>query len=325
MSDSIFRRLLPSWARTENPVYRLETHHRRKNRAANNLRWGCLPLILLTTNATILLILTLVGLSQGYYDPTDTVLSTLALVILGLQAVQLTAGAGVNILTIVQAAPTISGEVELQSWRLLRTTILPLREIVLAKLAGALNELRLPLAGLLTLRFISTITGLIFGSYLIRSSLYYSSRRDILRFWMDGEWIPITIAILVFLLYYTLQPAIQFGVNGVLGMLASAYARSRSRAVASALIGRLALWIASIVGNVGAMYGLGYLLIANWSQPAYAPIEAFRNRSAPSDLAIVWVFSMTIAVYILIVLLGQIGFITIGHKLTLRRSRHLEV
>ncbi len=320
-----FQRALPRWARPEHPVYHLETQRRTQNRSLIALRLGCMPVIFAITGLVILSIMVVIIFSDPFWDIGEAYLGTLWLVVAAIMFIQAIAGAVVNILVIAQATPTISGEVELQSWRLLRTTTLPLREIILAKLAAALSQLRAPFTGLVILRTISLVTGLFGIAYILRNAFYYMDAGERHDFWTEGLWLPITIAIVTFLVFYALQPVIQFVLNGTLGVLASALARSRSRAVAAGLAARLGGWVASILLNVGAIYFLIYLLVMNWSTPYSAPMRAFRDRPEPSDLAIAWVLSLTAIVYILAVLALQIGLTLLALRMIQRRARHLEV
>lgn len=323
MSGKNAHRLKLAWARNEHPVYHLETRRRTQNRSLMALRWGCVPAIFAITGLAILVTMALVLLSGGFWDAEEALQMILGFTLAVLLFIQIGAGAIANILVIAQAAPAISGEVELQSWRLLRTTTLPLREIILAKMAAVLAHMRAPFVGLLILRAISTLTALFIVAYAVRSEFYYRDPQYRGEFWTDGLWVPYTIAGLVFLAYYVLQPVIQLVLNSMLGMLASAYARSRSRAVATGLTGRLAGWVTSIMLNIGAIYALGFLLLANWASPNYAPLKMFQGRPVPSSVQIAWVTGLTVAVYILVVLAGQVGFVMGALRLTQRRARHL--
>jgi hypothetical protein len=236
-------------------------------------------------------------------------------------ALQVVAGAVSNLLMIAQSSPLISGEVELKSWELLRATALPLRDIILAKSAAAIRQLRVPLIGLLVLRGISTITALMLAVYtLYRDTFYYFDIEQWRTFIQNAPRyaVPLLLPVALFLLYYTMQPVIQTVLNGALGLLASAYSPSRGRAIAAGLIGRLVLWIASILLNVALLYGGGYL-IGRWLTSTYS----IPGRALSSDEVVVWVLGMTIALYIASVLASQVGLIMFAFGLTQRRARRV--
>jgi hypothetical protein len=305
-------------------VFWLESNRNGRSAVLNLMRFGCLPLILAVGGLVAMGVGTLVFVQEAGYNVDDAFMLTLAATFGALLLVQVLAGAGANILMVAQSAPLISGEVELQSWGLLRTTTLTLREIVMAKLWAVLNQLRGSLLGLMILRVASAGSALLFLFYLLlRDILYYMSRTE----WLDSLkqqiWLPPIVAALVFLTWYLAQPLFQFVFNGALGMAASTFARSRGRAIAIALATRLVLWVTSIVANVGFIYLLGFLLIANWSQPQYAPIEWFSRFAEPSDQAISYVMSGTAILYIAIIALIQIGLVVAALVLTQRRARQL--
>lgn len=315
-----FQWMRPRWARDDHPIYHLETQRRVQNRALMALRWGCLPGVFAVTGLLILTV-SVVGLVSGsLLEGSYGTVSILMVATWLLLLVQVAAGAMVNVMVIAQAAPAISGEIELQSWRLLRTTTLPVREIILAKLAAVFEHLKLPFVGLVILRAVTAGTGLLF--YLYTLHMEYLDGLSWIRFLREGKWLPVGAATLVGLSFFAAQPAIQFALNGTLGMLASVMAPSRSRALASGLIGRLAGWVGSILFNVGAIYGLGFL-ITNWAEPYSAPLPMFRDRPAPNDDLVLWVVCAIICLYLVVALAVQIGFIGGSLRFIERRARHL--
>lgn len=326
MASTTSKRFLqrPAWARPEHPVFWLESNRNGRSAVLSLMRFGCLPLILAVGGLVAMGVGTLAFVQEAAYNVENAFMTSLAATVGALLIVQVVAGAAANILMVAQAAPLISGEVELQSWGLLRTTTLTLREIVMAKLWAVLNQLRGSLLGLMALRAASTGTALLFLMYLLlRDILYYMSQARWVETLQEQIWTPPTVAALVFLAWYLVQPVLQFVLNGAVGMAASTFARSRGRAIAIALATRLVLWVSSIIVNVGLIYLLGFLLIANWSQPQYAPIEWFTQFSQPSDQAISFVLSGTAILYIMFVALLQVGLLAAALTITQRRARRL--
>lgn len=304
------RRLRPAWAQPDHPIYRLESRRRAASPALRGLQSGCLPLILAAAGLAAggVAALSLANRPfQGVISVVQNALLGLSIAFILLQAL---AGGAANILTVAQTTPLISGEIELQSWSLLRATTLSLREIVLAKYAAALSQLRSSLAGLIILRIASTVTGLLFLAYSLRSTLYRDPRA-LETALQRGTWVMPVVAGLLFLIWYVLQPVVQFFLNGALGLLASSRARSRGRAVVMGLAGRLGTWVAGVVLHVALIYGLIYLLVLNWAQPASAPLRAFRTLAEPSPQQVALVLGSVAALYVLLVAAFQVG-VTVG-------------
>jgi hypothetical protein len=320
--------LLPTWVQHEHPVYDLEVRRRIENRALTILRLGCVPAILATASLALSVILAAAVISQAswlydWYSLDSMNTTLLGWAVATIMIIQLGAGAMVNILVIAQTSPTISGEVELQSWGLLRTTMLPLKEIVLAKYAAALRQLRAPLFALMILRAASTITILLFAaSTTLRGTLYYMDASQWSRFWREILWLPPLIAFVVALIWYFLQPIVQLLLNGAIGMMASAYASTRAQAIAAGLVGRLAAWVA--VGTLHLGIGLGLIFLnSQWASGQYSSIAAFNTASSPSELATTWITCIMYGGYVLSFFLVQLAAIAILLGLVLRRARKL--
>lgn len=316
----------PRWARHEHPVFWLEARRQVRNRGLAAIQGAFLPVLFGVVGLTIPVMMAFVVPSfYGFNDLESDIAILLTLEIVVLACIQLGAGAIVNILTVALAAPLISGEIELQSWRLLRTTMVSLPEVVFAKMSAVLYELRTMLLGLLILRLISTGTAiLLFMHIMLRETMYYMSAVEVKRFLANGECAPYVILMAAIVFYNLSQPIVQALMNGILGMAASSYARSRSQAIAGGLVGRLVVWVGTTLLNVGLIFGLIYLF-NSWSSPSYAPLEIFHNMPAPTEEQITWAICLTISGYLLGYLLAQTGFIFISVGAVLRRTRRLGV
>ncbi len=316
-------RLRPGWARPEHPVYRLEQRRRVASGALRALQHGCLPSLLAAAGLAAVAAIVLAAPQQIMWSLESSMSGTLSTVLVLMVLIQLVGGAASNILMVAQASPLISGEVELQSWGLLRSTTLTVREIVLAKYAATLAHLGSALIGLTALRLASATTALLWLAYTLLRGTFYFDRAGWLRMIERRLWVGPVIAGVICLAWYVTQPAVQHLLNGALGMLASSFAPSRARAVAAALAARLAGWAGSIVVNGGLIFGLGFLILANWAEPQYAPIRAFRTLPPPSDLEVSLVVSGTVAVYVLTVFAAQVGLTLLALRLAQRRARRL--
>ncbi len=237
--------------------------------------------------------------------------------------IQFVAGAASNILVLAETAPLVAAEVEMQSWGVLRSTVLSVREILLAKLAASLANLRAPLVALTILRAATTVTGLLVVAYsLSRSTFYYDE--DAWRVAVQtGRWVLPTIAGLAGAVWFAAQPRIQFALNGALGLLVSTVTRSRGRALATALAGRVMGWALSIVLNVGLIYGLVYLIVENWGSPTSAPLRAFRSLPTPPDWLVVQVMAGVGLMYVLVVAALQLGIARGALALATRRASRI--
>ncbi|MBN1313093.1 MAG: hypothetical protein JXB30_16905 [Anaerolineae bacterium] len=272
-----------------------------------------------------ILVVTVLMLPIGISDsPNSAVQLILGFAIGTLACIQIGAGGIANLLTVLLAAPLISGEIELQSWRLLRTTMMPLPEIVFAKLAAILNEQRIMLWGLYVLRFISTGTVVLFIVYgVMRQDLYYSDIQ-FRTFFISGKWLAYIILMTAIASYNLSQPLVQSVLCGMLGLAASAYTRTRSQAIAGGLVARLICWIGTTLLHIGLIYGIVYLF-DNWSSPSYAHLEIFHNMPTPTSSQITWASYLMASGYLMGFLAAQVGFILFLAGIVLRRARRLEV
>jgi hypothetical protein len=323
--------LAPRWARPDHPVYQLETRRRVLNGSILALSRGCLPVVLgvlglVFFGALVWGLDDLYRWANSWQDLGNVFMSALGRAMLALMIAQFAIGAMTNVLVIALAAPTISGEIELQSWRLLRTTTMPLREVILAKFAAVIRNLRGPLSGLVILRAASLGTLLLLFAYFLSSEVfYYMGPREWRDFVNEGLWFPPLFPIALFVVYYAAQPWIQFYFNAALGMAASTFARSRANAIVYGLTARLVIWILSVMFGIGALFFIFFVLAANWADPQYAPLAFFQDWPEPTPFQISLVISLSFAVWLAAILIWQVGFSLGALVLTRWRCRRLSV
>jgi hypothetical protein len=319
-SSSAFRIRLPVWARPSHPVFHQETQRHAVSKGLAVLQLIFLPILFAVASLSLFgaLTLTLPLLVDATAD--SVVLGVLSVSLSILMTIQFGAGALANVMVITQVSPVISGEMELQSWRLLRTTTLPLHEIVFAKFSAALLHLRLMLGGLMILRIITAVSAVLLFLYTILRQDIYS--RGITDYFLGFEWIPQIFAMGVVLVAYLYQPVIQYFLNGSLGLVASAYTRSRGQSIAGALMLRLAVWAFAFLIHVAAITSLSSMIDA-WAHPSSAPYQSFHLLPTPSTQAVTWVTFLVIAGYAIAVVAGQIGLSMLTTGIALRRSREL--
>ena len=231
-------------------------------------------------------------------------------------------GAMMHILVIAQTAPLLSGEVELQSWDLLRTTSLPLREIILAKFAAALSTLRAPLYGLLALRIAAIASIVLFiGTGLMQNEFAYMSSDEWRLFWLELRWLPPVLGGLVIAFVLLVQPVVEFVLNGSLGLLASAMSRSRGQAIAVGLAARLTMWLAGALGHI-VFGGSLIFLYGEWVNRRYSSIDAYSVLGATTVLEEMWVLALLLVGYALALTAISVGLTLVSTGIALRRMRN---
>lgn len=308
----------PRWFETNHPIFWMETRRRAGAGMHRSIRYAMLPAILLAVESIIFLS-TLLSLTSVPFPDEITIWGMGEFVTLGLTMafvllliIQVAFGGAINLVTVALAAPLISGELELKSWELLRATTLTLREILLAKLSATLHQLRPPLLGLMIIRAISTSTGMLLFYFIsLDSALSAISYGNINMASVAEEWLPIAIALTSLALVLLVQPPIQMIVNILLGMLASAYTQSRSRALAIGLGLRVALWGITIVAGSSGLI-LTTTLYNRWRWDYLAPPE--HPQLVTAALSIGWA---------LVFLLAQLVTMFGSWKLMMRRARRL--
>lgn len=154
-------------------------------------------------------------------------------------------------------ATSISAEVEAQTYRLLRVTPIPARQIALAKFGAAFWQLRVPLT------FVMVIRGFLMVSVLVIAIIFIS----IAEVWPDiGAFLlsafqtePASVVInvvagagvlgsvLLLVAFYLIQPALNVLLFAAVGLFASSVAKTRSTGLLGAAGLRIVLWMISYV------------------------------------------------------------------------------
>ncbi|MGF1506469.1 MAG: hypothetical protein ACFB51_15260 [Anaerolineae bacterium] len=305
---------------SDNPVFRFEAARDQSAHWSRTLRYGCTLILLAALVLVLTAVVTVTTLANIAYSLEELVINLLVVSVLVLVALQILAGMGLGILTVAQAAPAISSEVEMQSWSMLRTTALSLGQILAGKFAAVYARLRTPLISILVLRLITVLTGLLLGAVLImRDQVYWIHAGAWDRFWISGAWQPFVFAVPVVIIYYIGQPLLQFVVNTALGLFYSAHNRQRVRALTASIASRLVLWVLMLVVNGLAIYGL-VLLVDEWSYAYWAPQLYVQ---LPTTTTILWAIGSVLFVWIAVQLAWQAGLALFTMALTYRRARYL--
>lgn len=314
---------ISAWAQGDNPVYRLEAAKTVTNKRLRSMQLGCLPSIIGVMGLGITAVLGISALQFPYWNPERYVIDVLLYSLLAMLFLQVTTGAALNISTIAFISPAVSGELEMQSWSILRTTALNLVDVLLGKCLAVMVHLRLPLIGIVLLRAVSLTTALLLITFAFwRDTLYYWDTFEWQLVFGQQVWIPVLVAGTLIALFYLLQPMLQFLISDALGVLASTITRSRTRAIATGMALRLSTWIVAILLNVGIMIAF-VTLFTSWADPRFSQIEVFRNTTGPSQAQQWWVMGISLSSYVLAVLLGQVGLLAFCFGMAVRRARRL--
>ena len=126
----------PAWIQATHPLYRRE--HQRWSRLTvwQNMRWGCLPLIVILMAPPALCMLVLIG-DELLTEPILPGTLFIGIVI----ALQWLVSGLITIMGTIGGALTIAPEREAQTWELLRLTTLRTTEIIGSKVSAVLSQL----------------------------------------------------------------------------------------------------------------------------------------------------------------------------------------
>ncbi|MBN1120025.1 MAG: hypothetical protein JXJ17_03015 [Anaerolineae bacterium] len=268
-----------------------------------SLRKGCLPLIALLVlgSAGCCGVVTL--LSSTSVDEWPLVVGAMFVgLYIGGELVRWLVGLLATALT----ATVLSAEVEAQTVGLLRLTPIPMREIVLAKYGAAVRQFKVPLIVVALTRFL-LITGLLLIIMLafvvalpdMSSSVSYAaplfpglSLTDVLSL-VTTSLIPYLIAgilmllaLFLWFLYFLFSPVLEILLFAAVGLLASAWARTRANGLVVGAGLRIGLWSISYVSGqvVSTMFSFfTFPLMALYTAPI--GFEEQLARISPAVLA----------------------------------------
>lgn len=273
------------------PVYRREVAGWSYLGFWRGLRRGCLPLM-----GLIMLGMSCccgVMIVPAAFDTPDTTPTILFLMLPGILWFGIFSGGEIinllaGILATALTSTTISAEVEAETYPLLRLTPISPREIVLAKLGAAFNQLRLPVVTIMISRLIAVIGGialLIFYSIVLSNtgvspgtspaqppSLEIPIETGITQLLpiLTGV-IGLLVAGVVWLMTYAFfKPFVDILLFLAVGLFASSLARTRSGGLFTAGGIRVALWVigyvfSQVVSSSLSIFMLPLMLPANMS------------------------------------------------------------
>lgn len=169
-----------------------------------------------------------------------------------------------GLLATALTSTVLSSEVEAETYDLLRVTPLPVHEIVLAKFSASFQQFRLPLTTVILTRGVFILGLLALGSLLVASnatplssSLAAPSPPLVSEAELSAASVAASVIVgasallagLIWFLYFLAAPVLGTFIYAAIGLLASAWARTRTGGLVGAAGLRAALWVASYIAG----------------------------------------------------------------------------
>lgn len=317
--------------RPDHPIYRREQAGWSYVRLWRNLRRGCLPIIL----AILLLtaggcgLLTLLSLVQY---PSDFDWFYRGLLTVGAASVGIFYAGEIvlqiaGIIATVLTSTSISSEIEADTFGLVRLTLVPIREVVLAKFGAVMRELRTPVIVVVGTRafLLCVIPALLLSAFVYAAATLGSSPTSsgatspgsVAPFLLPATLIPLVaqlttsilglisllIAGFLWLAYYFTQPMLDMMLFSAVGIAASTLSRTRAAGLFAGFGLRIGLWLGACMLNQVASAGLQIFLTPALMLPAFNQTLAQTLAANPGILVAAYGFGMGLS--ILIVMLVQ--------------------
>ncbi len=168
-----------------------------------------------------------------------------AVVVVALIALALLVGVAVapylwRIPTVVVCAPTVVRERESHTWETLATIPASVREILLAKMAAALQPLQGLVGYVVIVRLLISLPALAAGSYFLLRALGN----------LNLEILAVGLLPFCCTVYYLLEPYQDTAIDGAVGLVASTLSPSVAYAFPLAIILRLTLWLVQLLALI---------------------------------------------------------------------------
>jgi hypothetical protein len=169
----------------------------------------------------------------------------------------------IGLIATTLTATAISAEIEAQTYTMLKLTLIPEREIVLAKFGAAMSQIRMPVAIVIFLRivcFLATVALLVItlAASLNTSSPAASSPSPdlsglpLLPILFQKELVYLILGIVAAILWlvnFFIQPWFEAMLFTAMGLFASSLAKSRSSGIFGAWAMRVGLWMMGYIAS----------------------------------------------------------------------------
>ena len=256
-------RIVPHWARPTHPVYERELQSWQRTRGWRWLRAGCAP--------SVFVVFVLMGCACSLMTIGTAATTREQLALLGLSGLwSLLVSQGfvvlvTGLIATALTAPVISGELESQTYGLLRVTGVPTDEIILAKYAAALRQLRAPLVIVIAARLLIVVAAIPLVDWLLRVDGTIGGLPGLL-----GQiplepvsplsFITALLSVLAWLGYFLLLPVLTVMLHASIGLFASSLTRTRTNGFIAAAGLRVAFAILrGIIGQTFSVSGLTWI------------------------------------------------------------------
>ena len=268
--------------RHDHPVYKREANGWSYIKFWKGLRRGCLPLMFLA----ILLPASCVGLyglfivlDDGTIPPLPAALGVVTALLFVVLIMSGLIEIAASFLALLLSATTISSEIEAETFILMRVSTVPVQEVVLAKYSAAVRQIY-PVYQFITLIRILVSMGLfvvIVGFLVMILTPEFIAAGIIggLVVLMSSPflllYILMIVAVLIFsglvlTLVFYFQPLFNMLFYNAVGVLGSAYARTRSQGIFTAIGFRIVLWgisytVSFVINNIIQIVGILVALV----------------------------------------------------------------
>lgn len=280
-----WQRFVPHWARSTHPVYRREIERWQRTRRIQPYRTGCAPLALVAFVGLGFLC----GLTTIEPDtaPVDRLLIWSWILLSALLVGQAFVMFATGLMSTALSATLISGELESETFGLLRVTGVPTSEIILAKYAAALRQLVAPLVVIVSTRVLFILGAAVVVDFTLRTQGLGGGLTGLL-LEIPVEWIsPLSVgtfaaASLAWLGYFVFKPILSLMLFSSVGLFASSTARTRVNGVITSILLRVALFVLRFIADqsvtVGGQFSIAYGI--NGSSPGTMVETLILNRPA---------------------------------------------
>jgi hypothetical protein len=251
-------RFPPRWARSTHPVYQRELDRWARSRGLRSLRVGSAPLAFLVFAAMG----GLCGLTT--LDPSATPAERLlmwALILLwSLLVGQVFVSFATGLIATALTATVISGEIESETFGLLRVTDVPTGEIVLAKYAATLRQLVAPLAVVVVARLLLIAGGLATLDLAVRLQGIDGGLLGLLANLPPELVSPLSVvlfglSVAAWLAFFAFKPLLTILMFASVGLFASSITRTRINGVIAAVVLRVVLFVARFIADQALTIG----------------------------------------------------------------------
>lgn len=315
----------PHWARESHPVYRREMERWGRTRGViRSLRRGCAPLaFLFFAGVGCLCGLTVL---DDTLEPQQRVLVWGLIVLWALLVGQTFVSFATGLIATALPATVISGEIESETYSLLRVTGVPTNEIVLAKYAAALRQLIVPLAVIIGARLLLVIGGLSAADYALRLEGSTGGLFDLLgEIPLDivGPFSILTILAsgLGWLAYFFLKPVLNVMLYASVGLFGSSMARTRVNGVITAIGLRVLLWVLRVIAE--QIFGVGGQLSIAYGISATNLDALLETLLATQPATIASLGGLFVLVGLLVAIVWRVLVTYALVRATVQRAQHL--